>query len=206
MIHQVSNPKDPTAAPVGPGGGGSNIADVKAGAPILADMPVEGFLMVDEVNDDLYFRSSDTVHQIRPADETAAVEDLIATVLRPGALGATQAVPVMIAKFPLKITAASLVSMNNEGGVSVAVSDTNYWTVTIRRFRAGSSVNVVTKSTQATGGAAIPNRQDWSFDTSTWDNTNATCQVGDVIDLGFFVTGNPTDLGDIGITLRYEPV
>lgn len=109
-------------------------------------------------------------------------------------------VPVFVAPFACDIAAANIAP-----GAAVAASDTNYWTVKVRRYRAGAAADIATKTTQVTGGAAMALLQDWNFDAVTFNATNKVCAKGDVITVEFTPTGAPANIVNPLAQIRYEP-
>lgn len=176
------------------------MADTKISA--LADGGA--FLDTDEF---VVARAGDNVRiagsKIADPAKTASISELVAgaqgTDLNSAAAGSAM---VFVAPFACKVVAASVVMTQG----SIAASDTNYYTVTIRRWRADASVNVASKTTKVTGGEAITQRQDWNFDAVTFDATNQVLQKGDSIDFAFLVTGTPPSLAKPFCQIRYEPV
>lgn len=120
----------------------------------------------------------------------------------PSSITSTTSMPVFVAPFACEVVQAYLVC--HQG--SVSASDTNYWTIKVRRVRSGTAVDVASKTTQATGGEAITAKVAWSFDAVTFDSSNRVLQAGDVVDIGFFETGTADGLNNPFAQIRYEPV
>ena len=139
------------------------------------------------------------------SENTPTVEELFASTFIPS-ITATFPAGVMVCPFPLRIVAASIMVYTG----SQVASDTNYWTVQLRKHRAGASLgNMVEKTTRLTGGEAITQRLDWNFDgLPTWYDVDGfqTCAKGDGIDFAFVKTGTATNLSNVVCTIRYEPV
>ena len=106
-----------------------------------------------------------------------------------------------IAPFPVTVAQFALTTWLTD----VAASDTDYWTVEIGRYRANDGKPVATKTTQATGGAAITRRTEWNFDASTFHATYKSFSKGDIIYCKLTPTGSPGPLGTVQMTARYEP-
>jgi hypothetical protein len=94
----------------------------------------------------------------------------------------------------------------------VTASDTNYWSISLRKQHGGTSAagnytttTIATKTTQATGGALMPKRGEWNFDTVTFDATNKVLVKGDVLDLAFTATGTPDPIKGCVATFRIQP-
>jgi hypothetical protein len=136
------------------------------------------------------------------ATKSAAVGELFASFYKDGSVAATGSWPVFVAPFALQVKQVSVVHWN---GV-IAADDTNYWRFTPRRWRAGSSVEIASKTTQLTGGQAIANRTDWNFDAASFNSANSQFAKGDVSDIAVFVTGAPATLVGFAVTIRYEPL
>lgn len=132
----------------------------------------------------------------------ADIEKLTATnLISSGSITAAASFPVWIAPFACTVEQVALVAWD----LAIAASDTNYWTVTLRRTRAGVSTDIATKTTQATGGEAVASRVSWNFNTITFSVTNKVLQAGDVVALAFTPTGAPANFVKVAATLRYVP-
>lgn len=89
---------------------------------------------------------------------------------------------------------------------AVAASDTNYWTISLQRLRAGQNpLTIATRTTKATAGEAFTADQGWNFDAMPWLETARYLRKGDVMALAFTKTGTPADLIDVTVAVRYEP-
>lgn len=95
----------------------------------------------------------------------------------------TQTVPqfVFVAPAACTLTYAAI-----DVGTSIGASDSVYWSIEIRRYRAGVSALIATKTTQATGGEAFVAGTPWVYDSGTFDSGNKVMQAGDMI--AFFCT------------------
>ena len=136
------------------------------------------------------------------ASTAARAEELFSSYYYVGSFAATASFPIFPAPFALQVKQAAIVVWNT----TLAANDTNYWRLAVRRTRANASVEIVSKSTQLTGGEGITQRTDWNFDAAVWSATNGLIAKGDVIDLGVFMTGAPAALSGLAVTVRYEPV
>jgi hypothetical protein len=133
---------------------------------------------------------------------TVAVEELEQSVMQVAAMANTPTrVPVFVAKFPLKVVACSVITMTTP----IAASNTDYWTVVVRRWRTGTGGDIATKTTRVSDGEAVALGTDWNFDTATFGATQ-TLQVGDICSMGFTPTGTPTPWTNFLVTVRYEPL
>jgi hypothetical protein len=135
-------------------------------------------------------------------EQAASVEDLVMTASDPGGFTATRGscfIPIM---FPCRIEAAAFVF----DGAGITQSDSNFWSILIRRHRAGASPTIVQRTTQTTGGAAITNRVPFNFDTATWDEGNRICAKDDAIDLAWVATGTPAATSRMTFAAHYSPV
>jgi hypothetical protein len=103
---------------------------------------------------------------------------------------------VWTAPFACTINYFALIS--SVGGLALSASD--YWTVELRRYRAGVSAVIATKTTQ-TGGEAVTQYVPWVF--STLDSTNKILQAGDGVSLFFTETGAASSWTNCGGTLGY---
>jgi hypothetical protein len=101
-------------------------------------------------------------------------EELFASVMdhRQVSTGIVSAVCVM--PWSGEITSAWLVSQ-----IAIAASDAEYFTIALERWRYGSQAVVATRTTQATGGAAIAARVPWSI--GALNAANRVVQKDDVI-------------------------
>jgi hypothetical protein len=138
--------------------------------------------------------------------QTPTVEELCASAfLSAGALGATGSFPLLTAKFPLRVVAASVVQWDTVGGV--LLDNTNYWTVEVRRVTNANAVaTIASKNTTSTSGEVWPHRADWNFDNVVFHAANQVFNVGDTCDVAFFRTGTPTGPSKVTATIRYEPI
>lgn len=113
--------------------------------------------------------------------------------------------PVWIAPFACEISWAALVAGYGYGdNVLHSLSDTKYWTVVVRRWRAGTSTVIATKTTRLSAGMGDPfavgafvplpageaavNRRPWTFHAASFDATTAVLQPDDMIDFAFYPT------------------
>lgn len=112
----------------------------------------------------------------------------------------SSSLPVFVAPFACTVEWAALESHDS----SVTASDVNFWTISVRRHRAGVTTTIISKTTQVTGGQAITTRVGWIF-TGTYDVTNKILQAGDVVDFAFIPTGAPGAITKIMLQIRYVP-
>jgi hypothetical protein len=135
-------------------------------------------------------------------EEAASVEDLMVTASDVGGFSvdtATCMIPIM---FPCKIAAGAVVVQG-----TIAASNTAYWTLSIRRARAGVFATIVSRTTRLDTGLAMADRVPWTFDTSTWDEGTRICEKDDAIYLAWFKTaGSPTNPPKMTFAARIEPV
>lgn len=142
-----------------------------------------------------------------PADETPSVEELVAPVHLPveaidSSDPKTLFYPLLAAPFPLVIRQVSLVTLRP----GVSTSDTDYWTVDIRRVEDGTDFSTfATKTTEATGGEEIEQYVPWTYDAVTFGSA-AEIAAGDVVYIRFTASGSPDNIRDPLVTLRYEPL
>jgi hypothetical protein len=109
---------------------------------------------------------------------------------------------VFVAPFPCTLAAASVI--NNT--TTIAASDTIYWTVNIRIFRATTFRGIAaSKTTRITGGEAMTFRGDWNFDAVTFDPTLKVLAKGDIVEFQFAPTGTAATIGQPLAQVRYEP-
>jgi hypothetical protein len=112
---------------------------------------------------------------------------------------------IAIAMFPLQIVAAEFSPWQN----GITASDTNWWSIELRKFNTATGVtgtNFAVKNTKVTGGAAMLQRQSWTYDAVTFDPTHSVFVKGDCIGVSCFPTGAPLGLNGLGCTLRYRPL
>jgi hypothetical protein len=128
------------------------------------------------------------------------IEDLQCGTLL-GDIPSTQTYPVLIAQTASKAMALALVC---SGGITA--SDSNYWTVELKRYRAGTATLIATKTTKVTGGQAVTANVPWTFSGVTFDTTYQQLSVDDALVLVCTKTGTPSDLSRCYASVRYEPV
>jgi hypothetical protein len=134
-------------------------------------------------------------------NQLASVEDLIASISIHTAQAATVSYGVLVAPFPLRV-----LSLEMAVAVGFAASDVDYWTMTLRRYRAGVVNTIASKSTQATGGQALASNTGWNMDSATFDPTYRDLAKDDILNMAFFKTGAAANLDRPIITVRYEPL
>lgn len=156
--------------------------------------------------------------------QSASTEDLcVSTMIQLGGTTTwpttSRAMPLFSAPFPCQITRVSMV-MPSSGG-NVALSDTNYWLVELRRWNSTNTVTTLLgqKSTRATAlaapggpassgvpaGTAITARVPWEFTSAIL--AGATLAAGETLSWNTFTQGTPTQwLGDICVTISYRPL
>lgn len=118
-----------------------------------------------------------------------------------GTISATTTVRLAPASFDQRIGSITLAA-----SAAVAASDTNYWTISLLRLRAGASAQTITsRTTKTTGGEAFTADQGWNFDAATWLETLRHLRKGDVLALAFTKTAAATNLSDVTVAVRYEP-
>lgn len=126
------------------------------------------------------------------------LEDLASTAVIPSDVSTTTTRAVYVAPNPRRL---DQIAFSFSG--AVAASDTNYWTVTLKRYRAGVSYSMAVKTTKATGGQAIGAYTEWSFDLVPLGNQYFA--KGDVFAVTFTPTGSPAALGAPCVTFRPYP-
>lgn len=141
-------------------------------------------------------RRSSTLSDLSDGGAAALTEELVAGAFYSVTVAGSYSLPVFVAPFACTITAASVAVWQ----IGFALSETDYWTVTLRRFRGGSSVNIASK---ATSGEAITQRADWNFDAVAFSNN--TLLKGDCVDFAFVPTGSPASFDRPFCQIRYEP-
>lgn len=110
------------------------------------------------------------------------------------------AVPfVFIAPFTCVINYAAIVT----AAAGIAASDTDYWSVELRRYRAGVSAVIATKTTRVTGGQAVTQYVPWVF--GTLDPANKVLQAGDTVAFFFTETLNAASWSNIMLEVGYTP-
>lgn len=136
--------------------------------------------------------------------------------------------PLWVAPFACEITWAALVAGYGFGdNVLHSLSDTKYWTVLVRRWRAGLSTIIATKTTRLTAGMGDPvnagafvplpageaaiNRRPWTFHAASFDATAAVLQPDDMVDIAFYPTRDPNNLpapwgGPLYGQIAYRPL
>lgn len=131
-------------------------------------------------------------------DMTPTLEELTVTVNLGGDITAARTVPIHVAPYSSELNSLALVVAD-----AVSASDTNYWTVTIKRYRAGVEANVGIKTTKFTGGQALAAFVPWDYGTVVLANTGLI--PGDVLVLDFAPTGSPAPLVDPVVTFGPPP-
>lgn len=106
---------------------------------------------------------------------------------------------VWVAPFACTINYVALLSAQN----TVAASDVNYWSVELRRYRAGSSVVIATKTSQLTGGEGVVQYVPWVF--GTLDPTNKILQAGDMVALFFTKFAAGSTWTNVHCTIGFTP-
>lgn len=109
---------------------------------------------------------------------------------------------VGIAMFPMKVQALALA-----GNTVLTANDTNYWTFQLGKLPATTSTFgsvVAQRTTQTTGGTSIFQNQAFTFDSASWDATNAVFLKDDVIAVKGLKTGTPSNVTFDTATLRYQ--
>lgn len=133
---------------------------------------------------------------------TPSTEELLVTA---GPVAATDATVVvcMVAPFACLIEQASLVSLSTD----VAASNSDYYTITVRRYRAAAAATIATLTTQSTStGQQINQMEDWNFDSAVFDRDNQQLVKSDVVAFSFTKTGTPDDLASVLVQARYRPL
>ena len=144
----------------------------------------------------------DLIDSFPQASVTPTLEELSASYFLLDTIDVTFAYPVWLAPFACKITWAGVMEFS---GV-IPASDTDYWTVLLRRIRADAVATIATKTTKTTGGEAVAQRTYWGFDGVTFDTINQICQLGDAIDFRFEKTLAPNAWMTAILCIRYEPI
>ena len=136
--------------------------------------------------------------RLTAVEETAlTVEQTSASVALAGAISTDQV--CFIAPYPSRVDQVSLAF-----GGAVAGSGTDYWTVTLRRYRGGVATVIGTKTSKsATNGEPIAAYEDWNFDLTTFANNELV--KGDILTVTFAKTGTPADLVTPVMTFRAPP-
>lgn len=132
----------------------------------------------------------------------ATVEEQLASVnILDGTLAAGR-YHLFVAPFPLRLVQVSLTQIS---GSTVTADNSNYWGVSVLRYRNGTQQGaVVTKTTQVSGEAWAPSK-DWNFDNSAFSDTHAEFAKGDTCQVQFTATGTPPATpARIGATFRWE--
>lgn len=139
--------------------------------------------------------------------QAASIEDLMVSVSlfpRGHTLSGTDSSPVLIAPFPLRVTSVALTFWQN---TDIATSDTNYWTVEVRKGDPDgvTHTTIATRTTKSTGGVSWLRRVPWVFDTNLFDEPEV--DAGQTLNIAFYTTGTPTGIGGpIVATVGYEPL
>lgn len=89
----------------------------------------------------------------------------------------------------------------------IPADDSNYWTVSLVRYRAGTPATLANRLTDdnAPYGTAVEPWEAWTFDLVTWTDANRYLRKGDVLALDFTKTGTPDPWHGLTVTWRYEP-
>lgn len=137
-----------------------------------------------------------------PLDSTPTIDELaVNTGLFGATLASSNTYSNFVAPFGLSIVAFSLTV-----GTAIAASDTDYWTVNLRKFVNGSSAGTIaSKTTQVTGGEALGANKDWNFDSITFDAGFKVFNKGDVLNIQFVKAASAATLDRPQGTFRYRP-
>ena len=123
-----------------------------------------------------------------------------------GNMSGSASFPIWVAPFACEVVAASVLVWGSGGAIGVS-SDTNYWTVDLRRYRAAAFVAVASKTTKLTGGEAFASRVDWNFNAAAFDASNKVFAAGDIAAMAFTITGAPGALNlPVFAQIRYRPL
>lgn len=146
--------------------------------------------------------------------QSASIEDLFHTVTLQTQNGtwtnsADESSPLMAAPFPLTITSISLLWWK---GAAIALSDTSFWRIVVRkRMLSGATPDVAKKTTRLTADATYPAGQvwtprvPWTFDSAAF--VGATLQAGETLYLATLPVGTPTAIsGPLTATIGYRPL
>lgn len=148
----------------------------------------------------------DALHVTLPAtysrrDSTPTLEELETRAALPTAISATTTVYLGPTNFNQRVGALTLAF-----SAAIAASDTDFWTVALRRIRAnGTAVTLASLTTKTTGGVAIAALTGWTLDNVAWPASLRHLNKGDVLALTFTKTGAPANLADGSVAIRYEP-
>lgn len=149
-----------------------------------------------------YAAQLQTLYDVFPLKtQTPTNEELTASYFINSAISASLAFGVWIAPFNCKITWAGIMHMSG----AIAASDTDYWTVLLRRLRADTPATIASKTTKTTGGEAVAQRTYWGFDGASFDAGNQVLALGDAVDFRFEKTLSPSNWNSPLLCLRYEP-
>lgn len=153
----------------------------------------------------LLFRTANELDTIaedatrRVLAEVPSLEDLEAgrTV---GAVSATATHLLGVAQTDQRIGAFALANT-----ATATADDTNYWTVALKRYRAGSASTIATRTTQTAGpNGTITANTGWTFDLVSFGSAQYLL-AGDVLAVTFTASGSPTALAGTVVSWRYEP-
>lgn len=138
--------------------------------------------------------------------QAATIEELASAVLSSTIINVATTLPIWTAPFACEIVGAR-VAVWGTGGVSGISSETDYWTVDLRRYRGGTFASIATKTTKLTGGEAMVSRVDWNFDAIAFDVTNKVFQTGDISAMAFTPSGTVNALNlPVMAQIRYRPL
>lgn len=133
-------------------------------------------------------------------DQLPTLEELVDGRLLSASISATTTVRIGPAIIDQRVGGLSLAFSG-----AVAASDTDYWSVALKRYRGASVVTLATKTTKTTGGEAITADTGWSFDAVSWLEVLRRVRAADVLAVTFTKTGSPSALTDVTASFRYEP-
>ena len=131
-------------------------------------------------------------------EQTPSLEEIVVSVHIGQTISAALEVPVHVAPYTLEAASLALATVT-----TVAASDTNYWTVTVKRRTNGVVFTLATKTTKVTGGEAITSWRAWDFDVIPI-STNVLLP-GDTLTVTFTPTGSPTSIVNPTLTLVPSP-
>lgn len=131
-------------------------------------------------------------------NSTPTLEELVESVFLGTSIAATTSVPFHVAAFNSQVNSFTLAVSG-----AVTTSDTNYWTVTLKRYRQGTAAVMSSKTTRVSDGQEILPFVPWGLDSQAWGNEDLI--IGDVLVATFTPTGSPAPLTNLVATFGAPP-
>lgn len=97
-------------------------------------------------------------------------------------------------------------ALTHNNASNIAANDTNYWNAVVYRWSGSTSNAIVSKTSRVSGGEGWARRTGWTFDNAAFDPTYSAIPAGSCVGIELYTTGTATDLAEVGVTWRTEPI